>query len=172
VLFDRSWYNRAGVEHVMGFCILRLEQVRNRLAAGGRQSGANSSLGGQNSLLAGKIQGISSIRASETRQRWLKTSSDQCLTGQFPAHPNREFFAALQGIKSSDQGNFRPDQGKRPSARVLAPNRGSKGPLHLSPPWGLTRQPCSPKRLGHAAAAGGHEIAFACSRLGGSEAFL
>jgi polyphosphate kinase 2 (PPK2 family) len=20
VLFDRSWYNRAGVEHVMGFC--------------------------------------------------------------------------------------------------------------------------------------------------------
>ena len=30
---------------------------------------------------------------------------------QFPTHPNREFFAALQGIKSSDQGNFRPDQG-------------------------------------------------------------
>jgi polyphosphate kinase 2 (PPK2 family) len=20
VIFDRSWYNRAGVEHVMGFC--------------------------------------------------------------------------------------------------------------------------------------------------------
>ena len=30
---------------------------------------------------------------------------------QFLTHPNREFFVALQGIKSSDQGNFRPDQG-------------------------------------------------------------
>ena len=36
---------------------------------------------------------------------------NQFLTGQFPTHPNREFFAALQGIKSGDQGNFRPDQG-------------------------------------------------------------
>jgi len=34
-------------------------------------------------------------------------------------HPNWEFFTALQGIKSGDQGNSRPDQGKRPSARVL-----------------------------------------------------
>jgi hypothetical protein len=83
-----------------------------------RESRANPSLN-PNSLLAGKIQGISSIRASETRQWWLKTPSNQCLTGQFPTHPNREFFAALQGIKSGDQGNFRPDQGKRPSARVL-----------------------------------------------------
>jgi hypothetical protein len=31
--------------------------------------------------------------------------------GQFPTHPNREFFAAEQGIKSGDQANFRPDQG-------------------------------------------------------------
>src|SRR6266478_1937433 len=30
---------------------------------------------------------------------------------QFPTHPNREFFAALQGIKSGDQGSFRRDQG-------------------------------------------------------------
>src|SRR5438128_3850936 len=52
-----------------------------------------------------------------------KTPSNQCLTGQFPTHPNSEFFAALQGIKSGDQGNFRPDQGKRPSARVFARNR-------------------------------------------------
>ncbi|MGA7261124.1 MAG: hypothetical protein WBX30_09560, partial [Stellaceae bacterium] len=35
---------------------------------------------------------------SETHQRWLKTLFDQCLTDQFPTHPNREFFAALQGI--------------------------------------------------------------------------
>src|SRR5690242_1602538 len=44
------------------------------------------------------------------RQRWLKRASNQCVTDQFPTHPNREFFAALQGIKSDDQGNFRPDQ--------------------------------------------------------------
>ena len=31
--------------------------------------------------------------------------------GQFPTHPNREFFAALQGIKWGDQGSFRRDQG-------------------------------------------------------------
>ena len=27
-----------------------------------------------------------------------EAASDQCLTGQFPAHPNREFFAALQEL--------------------------------------------------------------------------
>jgi len=61
-----------------------------------------------NSLLAGNIQGISSIRASAARQGQPKTASNQYLTGQFPKHPNREFFAALQGIKSGDQGNFAP----------------------------------------------------------------
>jgi hypothetical protein len=39
-------------------------------------------------------------------------------------------------------------------------------------PWGLTGQPCSPKRLGHPVAAGGHGIASARTRLGGSEAFV
>jgi hypothetical protein len=46
--------------------------------------------------------------------------SNQCLTGQFPKHPNREFFAALQGIKSGDQGNFRPDQGIPLSTAISA----------------------------------------------------
>jgi hypothetical protein len=69
------------------------------------QSRANPSLK-PNSLLAGKMQGISSIRSSTARQREPKRSSNQCLTGQFPTPPNREFFAALQGIKSGDQGDF------------------------------------------------------------------
>src|SRR6202030_3475006 len=47
--------------------------------------------------------------------------------GPIPKHPNREFFAALQGIKSGDQGNFRPDQGiplsTAISAAALATNR-------------------------------------------------
>ena len=72
---------------------------------------SNSSRKMPNSLLAGNIQGISSIRASAARQGLPKTISNQYLTGQFPTHPNREFFAALQGIKSGDQGNFRRDQG-------------------------------------------------------------
>jgi hypothetical protein len=73
-----------------------------------------------NSLLAGNIQGISSIRASAARQGQPKTASNQYLTGQFPKHPNREFFAALQGIKSDDQGNFRPDQGIPLSTAISA----------------------------------------------------
>jgi hypothetical protein len=73
-----------------------------------------------NSLLAGKIQGISSIRASTAPRRQQKKAPNQYLTGQFPPHPNREFFAALQGIKSADQGNFRPDQGIPLSSAILA----------------------------------------------------
>ena len=59
------------------------------------------------------IPGISSIRSSVARQRGPKGPSTQCLMSQFPTHPNREFFGALQGIKSGDQGNFFPHQGIR-----------------------------------------------------------
>jgi hypothetical protein len=75
------------------------------------ESAANSSRKMPNSLLAGKIQGISPIRGLAAPRRQRKMARNQFLTGQFPTHPNREFFAALQGIKSGDQGNFRPDQG-------------------------------------------------------------
>jgi hypothetical protein len=91
----------------------------------------------------------------------------QCLTSQFCTHPNREFFAALQRIKSGDQGNIRPDQGKRPLARVL-PGVGGEARCAIA----LTRQPRSPKRLGHRVATGGHGIASAGTRLGTSETFL
>jgi hypothetical protein len=64
-----------------------------------------------NSLLAGKIQGISPIRGLVAPGRQRKRARNQFLTSQFPTHPNREFFAALQGIKSGDQGSFRRDQG-------------------------------------------------------------
>src|SRR5712671_4594288 len=53
-----------------------------------------------NSLLAGKIQGISPIRSLPAPRRPRKRARNQSLMGQFPTHPNREFFAALQGIKS------------------------------------------------------------------------
>jgi hypothetical protein len=36
----------------------------------------------------------------------------QCFTSEFPTHPNREFFVALQGIESGDHGIFWPDQGR------------------------------------------------------------
>ena len=57
---------------------------------------------------------------------------NQSLTSQFPTHPNREFFTAYQGIKSADQGNFRPDQGKGPLARVLGRSR-AKRPVAAAP---------------------------------------
>ena len=83
-----------------------------RLFAGGG-SLERTRLWSPNSLLAGKIQGISSIRSSVARQRGPKRPSTQCLMSQFPTRPNREFFEALQGIKSGDQGNFFPHQGIR-----------------------------------------------------------
>src|SRR5262249_49166547 len=52
------------------------------------------------------MQGISSIPSSAARKTGAKKASNQCFSGQFPTHPNREIFAALQGIKSGDQGNF------------------------------------------------------------------
>ena len=70
-----------------------------------RQSRANRSLN-PNSLLAGKMQGISSIVGSTTRQRARKRVPSQWLTGQFPTRPSREFFAPLQGIKIGRSGKF------------------------------------------------------------------
>ena len=70
-----------------------------------RQSRANWSLT-PNSLLAGKMQGISSILGSMTRQRARKRVPSQWLPGQFPTQPSREFFAPLQGIKSGRHGKF------------------------------------------------------------------
>ena len=55
-----------------------------------------------------------------------KSARNQFLTGQFPTHPDREFFAALQGIKSGDQGSFRRDRGIPPSSAILAFAPGDK----------------------------------------------
>src|SRR5271169_5234117 len=75
-----------------------------------RQSGANSSLL-KIPCLQGKEQGIFAesqfSRALERQNRQLH----QSLTAQFPTHPNREFFAAQQGIESGEQGNFRLSSG-------------------------------------------------------------
>src|SRR3984893_14111104 len=73
-----------------------------------------------NSLLSGKIQGISPIRASAAPRTRRKRALNQVLTTQFPTHPNREFFCRLQGIKSGDQGKFRPDQGIPLSSAIWA----------------------------------------------------
>ena len=93
---------------------LKVKAEEVRFAA---DSAANSSEM-PNSLLAGKIQGISPIRALAAPRRQLKRARNQFLTSQFPTHPNREFFAALQGIKSGDQGSFRRDQGIPPSSAI------------------------------------------------------
>src|ERR1700736_727816 len=90
------------------------------------ESAANSSLKMPNSLLAGSLQGISSIRASAAPRRQRKRAWNQFLAGQFPTHPNREFFAALQGIKSGDQGSFRRDQGIPPSSAIWRSPPGDK----------------------------------------------
>src|SRR5690242_18130995 len=66
---------------------------------------------------------------------------NQSLMGQFPTHPNREFFAALQGIKSGDQGSFRRDQGIPPSSAIWRSPRdtnpiiGAVGPVAAARPF-------------------------------------
>jgi hypothetical protein len=62
--------------------------------------------------------GISSMRGSAAHRRQQKRAPYQTFTGQFPTPVNREFFAALQGIISGDQGIFRPDQGIRLSTAI------------------------------------------------------
>src|SRR6266446_1762888 len=97
---------------------------------------------------------ISALRANSLRVR----------TGNFLTpyrelnRPIRELFTVIRESRSP------------PPLFGLSP--GDRGPLRLSPPWGLTRQPRSPERLGHRVAARGHGIAWAGARLGGSETFI
>src|SRR6267143_81605 len=77
-----------------------------------RQSGANSSLGGPNSLLAGNLQGISSTLASVARICRQNVYYNQSLTSKFPTRRNRELIGPYQGIKSAYQGSLPPNQGR------------------------------------------------------------
>ena len=43
-----------------------------------------------------------------------------------PYPSEQAIFAALQGIKSDDQGNFRPDQGKRAFGSLIAGNQARR----------------------------------------------
>ena len=64
--------------------------------------------------ICARIPGISSIRSSVGISTAAKTASYQNLEDEFPTHLIREFFWALQGIRSDHQGTFRPDQGSLP----------------------------------------------------------
>ena len=86
------------------------------------------------SLLAGKLQGISSDSGVQRHILSAKQQQNQGLTGQFPTRFNREFFGGLQGIESGQQGNFSTDQGLllcfETSARADVPVRRKQE--HLS----------------------------------------
>jgi hypothetical protein len=69
--------------------------------------------------VAGSLQRISSNRGLPARRLPEKAKVPQSVKGEFPTHPNREFFKRLQGIKSGDQGTIRRHQGKRAMACVL-----------------------------------------------------
>src|SRR6266850_5853388 len=111
-------------------------QVRRRLAGGGG-SLEPTRLSFKNSLLAGKIQGISSALASVPRIRSRNGHYNQCLTSKFPTQRNRELIGPYQGIKSAYQGSFLPDQGRvpwlgsPPSRKDASPYSG--GPRVRSP---------------------------------------
>ena len=87
VIFDRSWYNRAGVEHVMGFCTEdqyrgfwscapAFEKVHRgdrhhpgQVLAGGQQRGAEASLRGAHQRSAPPVEAQPDGPA-ESRTRW------------------------------------------------------------------------------------------------------
>src|SRR5215813_10818585 len=87
---------------------------------------------------------------------------------QFPTQRNREFIRPSRELnrtitevirlimESHAGGHFSCDAAKPP----------------LLPAWDLTRQPRSPKRLGHRVAAGGRGIVSARTCLGGSATFF
>ena len=108
-----------------------------RLSAGGG-SLERTRLWSPNSLLAGKIQGISFISGSGHINGKQKEELNQALTDQFPTHRNREFLRPLQGIKAGDQGNFHRDQGIPLSPAVL---RGIFCRCRKSNPPGMPSSP-------------------------------
>src|SRR5882672_2903117 len=83
-----------------------------RLPGGGGSQERTRLWGGPNSLLAGKIQGISSTLASVARICRQNHDYNQSFTSKFPAQQNRELIRPYQGIKSAYQGSFLPDQGR------------------------------------------------------------
>ena len=97
---------------------LSSESARARLAGGGGSQERTRLWEAQNSLLAGKIQGISSTLASVARICRQNGDYNQSFTSKFPARRNRELIGPYQGIKSVYQGNFLPDQGREPSNTI------------------------------------------------------
>jgi hypothetical protein len=85
----------------------------------------------------------------------LQINSLRIRTGNFLL-PNRELNQAFREFSGRIQG-------KRPMAHVLPGAGGAKAGCAMGPS-GLTRQPCSPKRLGHRIAASGRGIVPACGR--------
>src|SRR6266446_1883106 len=68
--------------------------VDDRREPGKRERALMESFAGPLPCWLGKYREFHSIRGSAARQRQQKAGSNQCLTSQFPTHPNREFFAA------------------------------------------------------------------------------
>jgi hypothetical protein len=92
-------------------------QVRSGLSPGGRWIRTIGTAARKarcpNSLLARNIQGISFDRSPAAYTTAENSQMRQCLTSEFPTHPNKEFFVALQGIESGDHGIFLAGSGKR-----------------------------------------------------------
>src|SRR5712671_3556373 len=73
---------------------------------------------------AGNFIGSGLGGASAAVKRGTKSES----YGPIPYASEQGIFCGLSGNKSADQGNFRPDQGKGPLARVLGGESRAKRP--------------------------------------------
>src|SRR5438128_9525217 len=61
---------------------------------------------------ARKYREISSILASVAQICGRNGHNNQCFTSKFPMQRNMELIGTYQGIKSTRQGSFLPDQGR------------------------------------------------------------
>jgi hypothetical protein len=90
----------SGGAHPRGPCVANMGFHGSVEQSAGPSSSPSRS-GCENSMLAGTLQGTSSIRAPRRVNSINKGISNQNLASQFPAHPNREFLRPCRECKSA-----------------------------------------------------------------------
>ena len=140
VLFDRSWYNRAGVERVMGFCteaVRRLPPTGPRLEQALVESGISFSSCG--SRCHARRRPAASRRARPTRSRSGSSprwSESQARRRRVLRGPRRDAGARRHGGRPVDGGELQREEARAAGVRPIgAPPAG----LRAQGPGGRTR---------------------------------
>ena len=136
VIFDRSWYNRAGVERVMGFCTeeqSRASSSRSRRSRR-RWSTRASSCSSTGSRSAPRSRpAASKSRIDDPRKTWKLSDLDLRRTGAGTTTPVPATTCSRRPTPHGRRGSSRNSDDKRgPAERDLAPPRPD--PVRVSAP--------------------------------------